>query len=92
MFDPGPHSGIGAVFRPLDFIDDAAVAVAAVDKILGLGRVLSDHRPLAAVSLIPPYPSLLPMRQIRQRRALGDIGRRAHPAWISLVRLLTPKW
>ena len=25
MLDPGPHFGLGAVFRPLDLIDDAAM-------------------------------------------------------------------
>jgi len=52
MFDPGPHFGLGTIFCPLDFIDDTAVAVAAIDEILGLWRALPDHRPLAAVGLI----------------------------------------
>src|SRR4029077_18284914 len=34
MFNPGPHFGLGAVFRPLDLIDDTTVAVAAIDKVL----------------------------------------------------------
>jgi hypothetical protein len=37
MFDPGPHFGLGTIFRPLDLIDAAAVAVAAIDKILAFG-------------------------------------------------------
>ena len=28
MFDPGPHFRLGAVFRPLDLVDNTAVAVA----------------------------------------------------------------
>src|SRR6516162_8093295 len=78
MFDPGPHFGLGPIFRPLDLIHDTAVAVAAIDEILGLWSMLPDHRPLAAVGLITPHPGLLPMQQIGQHRAVGDIGRRHH--------------
>src|SRR5213076_914204 len=53
MFDPGPHFRLGAVFRPLDLIDNTAVAVAVIGEIAGVGRMLSDHRALAAVCLIP---------------------------------------
>jgi hypothetical protein len=42
-FDPGPHLGLGAVFRPLGFVDDAAVTVAAIGEIPRLGRMLSDN-------------------------------------------------
>ena len=49
MFDPGPHFGLGAVFRTLDLIDNTAVAVAAIGEIAGLGRMLPDHLPLAAL-------------------------------------------
>ena len=72
----GPHFGLGAVFRPLDLIDNTAVAVTAIGEIAGLGRMLSDHRPLAAVGLIAPHPGLLSVEQIGQYRAVGDIGRR----------------
>ena len=75
MFDLGPHFGLGAVFRPLDFVDDTAVAVAAIDEILGLWCALSDHRPLATVGLITPHPGLVAMQQIGQYRAFSDIGR-----------------
>src|SRR5215472_3003335 len=78
MFNPGPHFGLGAVFHPLDLIDNTAVAVAAIGEIPGLGRALPDHRPLAAVSLITPYPGLIAVQQIGQHRAVGDIGRRRH--------------
>src|SRR5215469_5875481 len=44
MFNPGPHFGLGAVFRPLDLIDNTAVAVAAIGEIPGLGRALSYLR------------------------------------------------
>src|SRR5438067_10071301 len=51
MFDPGPHFRFGAVFRPLDLIDNTAVAVAAIGEIAGFGRMLPDHRALAAIGL-----------------------------------------
>src|SRR4029453_11095219 len=74
VFDPGSHFGFGAVFRPLDLIDNTAVAVAAIGEIPGLGRMLPDHRPLAAVSLVTPHPGLAPMQQLGQYRAVGDVG------------------
>ena len=77
MLDPSPHFGFGAVFRPLDLIHDAAVAVAAIDEILGFWCVLPDHRPLAVVGLITPDAGLLAVQQIGQHRAVDDIG----PAW-----------
>src|SRR5947207_1130001 len=86
MFNPGPHFGLGAVFRPLDLIDNTAVAVAAIGEIAGPGRALPDYRPLAAVSLITPYPGLLAVQQIGQHRTVGDIGRRRRgslPVWFS---------
>src|ERR1700749_5221249 len=61
MFDPGPYFGLGAVFPPLDLIDNAAVTVAAIGEIPGLGRMLPDHRPLAAIGLVTPHPGLVPM-------------------------------
>src|SRR5882757_8611309 len=59
MLDPGPHFGLGAIFRPLDLIDNTAVAVAAIGEIPSLGRMVPDHRPLAATGLITPYPGLI---------------------------------
>jgi hypothetical protein len=46
MFEPGPHFGLGAVFRPLDLIDNTAVAVAAI----------GESRALGACSGLPAYP------------------------------------
>src|SRR6059058_2960654 len=54
MLDRGPHFGLGAIFRPLDLIDNTAMAVAAIGEIAGLGGVLPDHHPLSAVGLITP--------------------------------------
>ena len=62
MFDPGPHFGLGPIFRALDLIRDTAVPVAAIDEILGLWGLLPDHRPLTAVSLITPRRVSLPCR------------------------------
>ena len=36
MFDPGPHFGLGTIFRPLGLIYHA-VAVAAIGEILAFG-------------------------------------------------------
>jgi hypothetical protein len=49
LFNSGPHFGLGAVFRAHHLIDNTAVPVAVIGKILGLWGVLPDHRPLAAV-------------------------------------------
>src|SRR5215831_9385656 len=49
VFYPGPHFGLGAVFRPLDLVDSSAVAMATIGEIASLGRVLPDHRALPAV-------------------------------------------
>ena len=72
-------------------IHDTAAAVAAIGENLGFWRVLPDHRSLAAMSLIAPHPGLLAMQQVGQHRAVGGIGRVAATAWISLVRLSTPR-
>ena len=37
MFDPGPHVGLGTIFRPLGLIYHTAVAVAAIGEILAFG-------------------------------------------------------
>src|ERR1700742_3618987 len=74
MFDPGPHFELGAVFRPLDLIDNTAVAVAPIGEIPSPGRMLPDHRALAAVGLVTPHPGLLPVQQLGQYRTVGDIG------------------
>ena len=66
MFNPGSDFGLGAVFRPLDLIDNTAVAVAAVGEIPGLRRMLPDYRPLAAVGLIAPHAGLFAVQQLGQ--------------------------
>src|SRR5246500_5379993 len=79
MLDPSPHFGLGTVFPPLDLIDNTAVTVAAIGEIPGSGRMLPDHRSLSAIGLVTPHTGLLPMQQLGQHRAVGDIGgRRRH--------------
>ena len=46
MFNPGPHFGLSAVFRPFEVIHDAAVAISAIGEVLGLWCVLPNHRAL----------------------------------------------
>src|SRR5437763_14278691 len=90
MLDPGPHFRLGAVFRPLDLIDNTAVAVAAIGEIAGLGRMLPDHRPLSAVGLITPRVSC-PCNSSGSTVQSATLAGVATPAWITLVRLSTPK-
>src|SRR6516225_1851607 len=83
MFDPGPHFGLGTIFRPLDLVDDAAVAVAALGEILGLWCVLADHRALAAVALIAPHRRvLLPCRRSGSIVLSAALAGVATIAWI----------
>jgi hypothetical protein len=69
----------------------AAVAIAAVGEILRPRRFLADRGALTAIGLIAPDTGFLAMQQFGQDPAVGDIGRCRHHAWISLVRLSTPK-
>ena len=64
MFDLGPHFGFCAVFGPLGLIDNTAVTVAAIGEIPRPGRVLPDHRPLAAVRLVAPHTGFVPVQQM----------------------------
>ena len=45
MFDPGAYLRFGPVFRSLDLVHDAAMAVAAIDKVPGSRCVLADDCP-----------------------------------------------
>jgi hypothetical protein len=85
------HLRFGPVSRPLDLIDNTAMAIAPVDKVPGLGGVLPDHRPLAAVGLITPHAGLFAMQQIGHTALSATLAGVATTAWISLLRRSTPK-
>src|SRR6201984_2067210 len=91
MFDPGPHFGLGAVFRPLDLIDNTAVTVAAIREIPRLGRVLPDHRSLAAIGLITHTRVSRPCSSSGNTVLSATLAGVATTAWITLVRLSIPK-
>src|SRR6516164_8456610 len=76
MFDLGPRWGFSAVFGPLYFIYNTTVTVAARGEIPGLGRMLLDHRPLAAIRLVAPHAGFVAVQQIGQHHAVGNISRR----------------
>src|SRR6202030_2632928 len=63
MFNPGPHFGLGAVFRPLDLIDNTAVAVAARHPSRPCCRRRGDDVSRAATD----RPSATPSRLARGR-------------------------
>src|SRR5215470_17441710 len=42
---------------------------------LAVSKMLPDQRPLAAIRLVAPHAGLLPMQEIGQHRAVGDISR-----------------
>src|SRR5215510_14713796 len=78
MLHFGPHFRFGAVFRPLDLVHDAAMAIAAVDEVLRARGMPADHRPLTAIGLIAPHAGFVPVQQLGQHRTVGDIRRRRH--------------
>ena len=75
VLDPGPYLRLGTVLSPLDQVHHAALAIAAVGEVLGVGGVLPDHRALAAIGLVAPHPGLVAMQELGQHPAVGDIGR-----------------
>jgi hypothetical protein len=89
MLDFSAHLRFGPVSRPLDLIDNTAMAIAPVDKVPGLGGVLPDHRPLAAVGLITPHAGLFAMQQIGHTALSATLAGVATTAWISLLRRST---
>ena len=62
MFHLGPHFGFGAVFGPLDLVDNTTVTVAAIGEIPRPGRMLPDQRPLAAIRLVAPHAGFVPVQ------------------------------
>lgn len=80
VLDLGAHAGFGLVFRPLAFIDHAAVTIALVSEIPRLRCLVADRLALPAVSLVATHTRLLPMQQIVQHGAVRDIGGGSHYA------------
>src|SRR4030095_14076268 len=91
MLDPGAYLGLGAVFPPLDLIHHTAVAVSAIGEISGLWCMLADHRPLAAIGLIPHTRVSFPCNKSGSTVLSATLAGVATAAWISFVRLSTPR-
>ena len=91
MLDFGAHLRFGAVFRALDLVHGTAMPIAAIDKVPRLGCALPDHRALAAVSLVAPHAGLVAVQQIGSTLLSATLAGVATTAWISWVRLSTPK-
>jgi hypothetical protein len=69
----------------------AAVTIAAVGEILCPQRFLADRGPLTAIGLIAPNTGFLAMQQSGKTRPSATLAGVATTAWISLVRLSTPR-
>src|SRR5205809_2055674 len=69
MFDPGAYLGLGAIFRSLGLIYHTAVAVAAIDEVLGSRCVLADDCPLPRYAWSPHTRVSLPCRRRQNARA-----------------------
>jgi hypothetical protein len=91
MLNLGPHLRFRPVFRALDFVHDAAMAVAAIGEVPRLGGALADHCPLTAIRLVAPYGGFVAVQQAGQHRAVGDIGRRRHDRVDQLAAAVDPK-
>jgi len=91
MLDFGAHLRFGPVFRPLALVHDTAMAIAAVDEVLRSWCVLADHRPLAAIRLVAPHAGLVAVQQPGSTVLSATLAGVATTAWISLLRLSTPK-
>ena len=51
----------------------------------------ADHRPLAAVGLVAPHAGLPPVQKMGSTVLSATLAGVATAAWISLLRLSTPK-
>ena len=85
------RDGFGAVFGPLDLIDNTTVTVAAIGEIPRPGRMLPDHRPLAAIRLVAPHAGFVPVQQIGQHCAVGNISRRGLDRMDQLAAAVDPE-
>ena len=91
MFDLGPYFRLGAVFGPLDLIDNTTVTVAAIGEIQCPGRMLPDHHPLAAIRLVTPDAGFVAMQQIGQHRAVSNMSRRGLDCVDQLAAAVDPE-
>jgi hypothetical protein len=53
--------------------------------------VLADRCPLATIHLIASHAGFVPLQQIGQRYAVGDIGRRGHYRMDKLAAVIAPE-
>ena len=78
VFNLRPHFRLGPVLRLLDLVDHAMLTIAAIGEVLRLWRTSADHVLLTAVGLVTSDAGFVPVQQVRQDRAVGDIRRRGH--------------
>src|SRR5262249_58242195 len=78
MLHFGPHFRFGAVFRPLDLVHDAAMAIAAVDEVLRARGMPAGHRPPTPIGLIAPHAGVVPLPPLRPHPTFGAIFPRRH--------------
>src|SRR5579862_1945733 len=76
VLDLGAHAGLTTVGGPDRLINALAPPVTLVGEVLRPSCSGADRRLLSAVRLIAPDPPFLPMQQVLQRKAIGDIRRR----------------
>jgi hypothetical protein len=91
MFDLGPHFGFGAVFGPLDLIDNTTVTVAAIGEIRALGACCRITARWPRYAWSPHTRVSFPCNRLGSTALSATLAGVAWTAWISLLRLSTPK-
>jgi len=91
MLDFGPHLRFGAIFRALDFVHNTAIATAPVDEVFRSRCELTDYCPLAAIRLVAPHAGFVPVQQVGQYHAVGDISRRGLDCVDQLAAAVDPE-
>jgi len=89
MLDPRFREG-RLLIRTFDLVrffarstSSITMAIAAVDEVPRSRRMPADHCPLTAIRLIAPHAGFVPMQQIGQHGAVGELAGVATTAWIS---------
>src|ERR1035438_5975082 len=72
----GPDAGLATVGGLDRLVDAFSPPAAVVSEVLRIRRAGANRCPLSFVCLITPDASFLPMQQVLQRVAIGNIGRR----------------